>query len=200
MNEGIKVTLGEKLRAARNTAGLTQQDLAEKLLVSRQAITKWENDSGIPDIDNLKALAALFDVSVDYLVAGDDPVSGKVMREAVDLSAFKPKRRRKLLAVQARYPKATQITELLRTVKRRPLAWIIELVMPVDFIRAADSVERYAAHYLVDLGDRQILATVTNDHIESRELTDRWDCQGVLLIGSDKYWPADKTLRNALKI
>lgn len=194
------MTLGEKLRAARKAAGLTQLDLAEKLLVSRQAITKWETDAGIPDIGNLKALAALFDVSVDYRVAGDEPVSGKVTREPVDLSVYTPKRRRRFLAVQARYPGATAITELLRTVKRRPLTWLIETLLPFNYIRAVDSVERFAAHYLVDLGNRQILATVTKDHLESRELTDHWDGRGVLLIGSDKFWPADKTLRNALNI
>lgn len=80
------------------------------------------------------------------------------------------------------------------------MTWIIETLLPFDFIRAVDPVERFAAHYLVDLGNRQILATVTKDHLESRELTDHWDGRGVLLIGSDKFWPADKTLRNALNI
>ncbi len=50
------MTIGEKIRAARKQAGLTQVQMAEKLCVSRQAITKWESDTGIPDIDNLKRI------------------------------------------------------------------------------------------------------------------------------------------------
>ena len=47
-------TFGEKLKSARKEAGLTQEQLAVKLMVSRQAITKWETDKGMPDIENLK--------------------------------------------------------------------------------------------------------------------------------------------------
>lgn len=188
------MTLGEKIRAARQKAGMTQNELAKRVHVSRQAITKWETDSGMPDIDNLKALAALFDISVDYLVAGDEPISGAVLREPVDLQTYQPKRRQRTLAVQARYPDALAIDELTRTVKRSPLAWAIETWMPFDFLRAVDSVEKYAANYLVDLGDRQLLVTVTRDYIESRELTERWDGRGVLVVGDDKFWLARRPM------
>lgn len=50
----IIMTLGEKIKEARKQAGLTQEQVAEKLMVSRQAVTKWETDKGIPDIENLK--------------------------------------------------------------------------------------------------------------------------------------------------
>lgn len=53
-NKPIK-TLGEKLKEARKNVGLTQEQLAVKLRVSRQAITKWEADKEMPDIENLKA-------------------------------------------------------------------------------------------------------------------------------------------------
>lgn len=188
------MTLGAKIRAARTRAGMTQQQLADTLHVSRQAITKWETDAGIPDIDNLKALGALFDVSVDHLVGGDQPV-GRVLREPVDLAAFRPRRRSRLLAVQARYPDAVAIEELLRTVKRSRLAWLVEAVLPFDFLRAVDSVDHYAAYYLVDLGDRQLLVTVTRTEMISRELPQRWDGRGVLELGDQKYWRAQDTLR-----
>lgn len=58
----------EKLKALRKKSGLTQEQLAEKLSVSRQAIAKWENNLGMPDVDNLKNIALFFGVSVDYLV------------------------------------------------------------------------------------------------------------------------------------
>ena len=52
-------TLGKKLKSARKEAGLTQEQLAVKLMVSRQAITKWDADKGMPDIETLKSLSQL---------------------------------------------------------------------------------------------------------------------------------------------
>ncbi len=58
----------EKLKELRKKKGLTQEDLASELNVSRQAITKWESGGGAPDIDNLRNIALFFHVSVDYLI------------------------------------------------------------------------------------------------------------------------------------
>lgn len=57
----------EKIKTLRKQAGLTQEQLAEKLNVSRQAITKWESGEGFPDIDNLKQICKLFNVSMDKI-------------------------------------------------------------------------------------------------------------------------------------
>ena len=62
------MTLGEKIREARRKCGLSQEQLAEKLSVSRSAIAKWETDKGLPDLGNLKILARLLNVSVDHLL------------------------------------------------------------------------------------------------------------------------------------
>ena len=58
----------EKLKMLRKGSNLTQEELAEKINVSRQAITKWECDEGYPDIENLKQLSKLFNVSIDELI------------------------------------------------------------------------------------------------------------------------------------
>ena len=60
--------LSEKIKELRKKKGLTQEELASSLNVSRQAITKWESGEGTPDIENLKNIALFFHVSVDYLV------------------------------------------------------------------------------------------------------------------------------------
>ena len=60
--------LSEKIKELRKKKGLTQEDLANALNVSRQAITKWESGDGSPDIENLKNIALYFHVSVDYLI------------------------------------------------------------------------------------------------------------------------------------
>lgn len=61
----------EKLRNLRKQAQLSQEQLADKIGVSRQAITKWETDAGTPDIQNLVAVARLFGIGLDELVLGE---------------------------------------------------------------------------------------------------------------------------------
>lgn len=62
---------GEKLKALRTERGLTQEQLAARLYVSRTAVSKWETGGGSPNLDSLQAVARLFDVSVDDLSADD---------------------------------------------------------------------------------------------------------------------------------
>ncbi len=64
------MTIGEKLKAARNGAGLTQEQVAEALGVSRQAVSKWENGTAEPSTSNLLALAKLYEVDVSELLRG----------------------------------------------------------------------------------------------------------------------------------
>ena len=61
----------EKLQELRKRRGLTQEELAQALYVSRTAISKWESGRGYPGIDLLKAIAAFFAVSIDDLLSGD---------------------------------------------------------------------------------------------------------------------------------
>ena len=65
------MTFAEKLKTIRKQAGMSQEKLAEKLGVSRQAVTKWETDAGIPDIENIMAISSLFDISIDELLSNE---------------------------------------------------------------------------------------------------------------------------------
>ena len=62
------MNLAEKLKKARENAGFSQMDIAEKLNISRQAISKWENGWTSPDIDNLIILSDLYHISLDELL------------------------------------------------------------------------------------------------------------------------------------
>ena len=62
----------EKIQELRKQKGLTQEELAEKLYVSRTAISKWESGRGYPNIESLKAIAKFFSVTVDELLSTDD--------------------------------------------------------------------------------------------------------------------------------
>ncbi len=61
----------EKLQQLRKQKGLTQDELARELYVSRAAVSKWESGRGYPGIDSLKAIAAFFSVTVDELLSGE---------------------------------------------------------------------------------------------------------------------------------
>lgn len=63
--------IGKKLKDARQAQGYSQEVLAEKLYVSRQTISNWENDKTYPDIESLLRISELFQVSLDDLVKGD---------------------------------------------------------------------------------------------------------------------------------
>ena len=65
----------EKLQELRKSRGMTQEELAEALFVSRTAISKWESGRGYPNIDSLKELSRFFAVSIDELLSGDKLIS-----------------------------------------------------------------------------------------------------------------------------
>ena len=76
------MTLGEKLRNARKQEGLTQEQLSEKLGISRSAVAKWETDNGIPDISNLISLSDEFGLSLDELIKENTAVKKKLIADS----------------------------------------------------------------------------------------------------------------------
>ncbi len=99
------MNIAEKIKAARNRAGMSQQELADKLYVSRSAVAKWESDRGLPDIENLKSIAALFGMPLDEL-AGEGERIHCTLREP--MTGNDPDK-----AVLARWPEAVRIDWLL---------------------------------------------------------------------------------------
>jgi len=65
------MNLGEKILHLRKLSGMSQEELASQITVSRQAISKWELGESIPDTDNVVQLCRLFNVSADYLLNDD---------------------------------------------------------------------------------------------------------------------------------
>lgn len=71
------MTFAEKLKELRKQKGISQEQLAEKIYVSRQAITKWESGNGLPDIENLIAISSLFNESLDSLLSEEKSLVSK---------------------------------------------------------------------------------------------------------------------------
>lgn len=69
--------LSEKLKELRSEAGLTQEQAAEKLNVTRSAVARWESGKGIPDISNLIAISEVYHISLDELIKGDSKTEEK---------------------------------------------------------------------------------------------------------------------------
>lgn len=95
------MTLGQNLQAARKAKGLSQETLAEKIGVSRQALGKWEKDTALPGLDNLQAAAQVLGVSVDTLLGSGcaDPapaVTLDAMRDLLAARDAEQRRRRRL--------------------------------------------------------------------------------------------------------
>ena len=68
------MTLGEKIQELRRRSSMSQDSLAEKLDVSRQAVSKWERDEAVPETDKIVRLAQVFGVSTDYLLMEEQPL------------------------------------------------------------------------------------------------------------------------------
>lgn len=69
--------LSEKLVRLRKQSGMTQEELAAKIFVTRTAVSKWENGKGYPAIDSLKLLSSVYGVSLDELISDDDVIAAQ---------------------------------------------------------------------------------------------------------------------------
>lgn len=68
----MKMTIGAKIQALRKQRGMSQEQLAEALGVSRQAVSKWEAEQSVPDIDKIIAICDYFSVTTDYIIRDAD--------------------------------------------------------------------------------------------------------------------------------
>lgn len=89
MKTEIKTSLPTKLVSLRKQKGLTQMELAEKLNVSRQAISRWEVGAAIPSTDNLKVLGKLYEVPVDYFLNEENENNHKENKDVQEQTSQK---------------------------------------------------------------------------------------------------------------
>ena len=173
--------LGEKIKEARKQCGLSQEQLAEKMAVSRSAVAKWEANNGLPDLDNLKALAQLLNVSVDYLLDDGEVIDEVVMREPYNLSDYGKgiKKKKKDRVIREKFPDA-EIHTLLGKLKLTKSEKVIDNLLGFftdapfgtpDLINNFKNMDK--EFYLVEKDGKQFLVTVTDEFIETRQLAKR---------------------------
>lgn len=173
------MTLGEKIKNARKQCGLSQEQLAEKMAVSRSAVAKWESGKGLPDIENLKALARFLNVSVDHLLDDGQEVEVLLTREAYDLAAYGNgiRKKKKDRVIREKYPDA-EIHTLLGKIKLTKSEKVIDNLLGFftdapfgtpDLLNSFKNLDK--EFYLVESNGNQLLVTVTDDFIETRQLS-----------------------------
>ena len=175
------MTLGEKIKEARKQCGLSQEQLAEKMAVSRSAVAKWEANNGLPDVDNLKALAQLLNVSVDYLLDDGEVIDEVVMREPYNLSDYGKgiKKKKKDRVIREKFPDAeihTLLGKLKLTKSEKVIGNLLGFFTDApfgtpDLINSFKNMDK--EFYLVEKDGKQFLVTITDEVVETRQLAKR---------------------------
>ncbi len=183
------MTIGEKIKEARKKAGLSQEQFAEKMNVSRSAVAKWETDKGIPDIGNLKVMSKLLNVSIDHLLDdGESPEFGE-MTEPVNLADYEKTgrcRNKQDAVCLAKFADADMIYPLIRTKKMSRGEAIIDFLVAPGVVQGLDYAKENPECYLVEKSGKQYLVKITKDFIKTSELAEKVDPRG-FVIGSYKY-------------
>ncbi len=175
------MTLGEKIKEARKQCMLSQEELAEKMSVSRSAIAKWETDKGLPDIDNLKMIAKTLNVSLDYLLDDSDESEQMVVRESYDLSQYGKgsKKKRKDRVVKEKFPNDEVYTLIAKYKAGKKIRILDNLIgfftdapfgLP-QFTQECKNIDN--EYYLVEKESGQLFVTVSDEFIETKRLPKR---------------------------
>lgn len=185
------MTLGEKIKESRKQTGLSQEDLSIKLCVSRSAVAKWETDKGIPDINNLKAISALLNVSIDYLLDDECSLTFSAMREAYVLPKklnWHKKVNFKIKMMFKKYPNA-KIIELipkkLYSKKENIFRSILDtlycftnwelLDLPIYtalMVKDDLTLQLSACYFLIEENNKQTFVKVTDNYIETSPINE----------------------------
>ena len=165
------MTLGKKIRIARRACGLSQEQLAERMAVSRSAVAKWETDKGLPDVWNLKVLARLLNVSVDHLLDEGETTEKYVIREPYQLSAYGHgcKKVKKDRVIRSKFPDAV-IYPLLAQQELLDLGSLADNTPDCHTSSLDRTKNTDKAFYLIEKDDRQFVVTVTDIYVEIRPL------------------------------
>lgn len=181
--------INEKIKKFRKTFDLSQEELAQKLNLSRQTITKWETEGGLPDVNNLKPLADLFGVSVDYLLDDEKDYYESIMREKLELKEknnFNNRYDYAISYLKEKYPEPNIIYGLSQTRKLSKLEWLVSLFVGPSTVELASYLDEFAIWFLVKKETQKLLVKVTEEYIEIRELSNLID-ENKFVIEKNKF-------------
>ena len=76
------MNLSDRIQSLRKIRGMSQEELADRVGVTRQAVSKWESEQSMPDLDKVIALSEIFEVTTDFLLKGIEPAPAKDQDDA----------------------------------------------------------------------------------------------------------------------
>ena len=151
------MTMGQRIAEQRKRLGISQEGLGEKLEVSRQAVSKWESDGAVPDVDKLITMSKLFGVSVGWLL-GVEEDSAPIQEEELT-----EKQLRMIEEIVKRYrPEQTVVTQTVVKKESRWFKLLTVVGIAVAVILAAKALNRI--HAMPDYGDQlTVISSNYND-------------------------------------
>lgn len=165
------MTLGQKIKKIRKNMGLSQEVLGEILCVSRQTITKWETDTGIPDINNLQEISKLFGLPIDYFL-NDKEIINETMME-FDIKEYKNNKLSNIDIIRKYYSDEWDVKFLYSQRKFIFLERFIDLLVlnifenAVDYYAAVDLTNEIknnqTTFYLLSRDNMYLLVSINNE-------------------------------------
>ena len=168
--------LGEKIKSIRKSFGFTQEELAEKLNVSRQAIAKWEMEGGMPDTENLKALSKLFGVSIVSLLDNDADMPLAVLHQEINIRDFgKGINEQQKNVINKNFDKNWKVYMLSSDVKPFSVEDIVE-TLTTGLSELPNVIKAFKEfHYLAVKDNYKLFVTVTKNMIDIKTLPSNID-------------------------
>lgn len=166
------MTLGQKLKDLRKRFCLSQEDLGDKLNVSRQTITKWENDEALPDTNNLSLVSRIYGITIDSLLDNKSNLPSVIyMKETIDLDNYdKGEYKDRYESILKTKFKDFSITPLMRNKKMNKLESIFDFFIGAGTVELADSLHDLSPYYLVEKNGIQLLVNIKKDLLTVTEL------------------------------
>lgn len=164
------MSLGEKLKDIRKRFGLSQEELAEIMKVSRQAITKWESNGGLPDITNLQELSKVFGVTIDYLINDNTTLPALSMKRKLDKDKYKSKISSYEVILKELYPSPWQVYSLIREKKLSKMEATFDFIIGAGTVNLADVLGNMSPYYLVIKDDLKMLINIKDWELTIYEL------------------------------
>ena len=165
------MTLGQKLKEIRKKFGLSQESLAAIMNVSRQAITKWESDEGIPDVSNLQELSKVFNLTVDYLLNNDNSLPALSMKKELDKEKYEMNEKGYKQILKDYYAKPWEIYELLRSENKGKIARIVsDWIIGAGAMETIDALNDRTPYYLIKKDGLKLLVNIHDYILEVIEL------------------------------
>ena len=164
------MTLGQKIKEIRKRFGLSQEQLAEFMNVSRQAITKWETDGGIPDVTNLQELSKVFGITVDYLLNNDNGLPALSMTKELYKNKYNGKISSYSTILKEYYPAPWEVYSLIRDKKMSKLETAFDLFIGAGTLGFADVLNDLSPFYLVVKDNLKMLVNIKDWTLKIYEL------------------------------